>query len=293
MARVILACRGEGQWGSREDDNSKIDLIFAAAHPWHDGERMLVLCQVKSGKSYGEILAGDAGFKLKGPAMTAAKRSSHDICVVWVDRDLDRIFWAYVHPNSRAGVQTYGSNHEVGPAMLFDLARCMAGRYVAGAEGGSGVTLPGDDGDVAGRRALALASYRGTRFIQSPVLGPIELTRLGWRHMFRKSRAAQNKSASLDLIPRLPALLQQRPSVIAITSAEFVQRKNLEHRLCEYLLKYERVRVQDKNGKSRTVTAHIRVLEEIRYPENWERRAMLSQLVSRRVVLKSAYYKEG
>lgn len=34
MSMLILACRGEGHWGSREEDNSKIDMIFSFEHPW-------------------------------------------------------------------------------------------------------------------------------------------------------------------------------------------------------------------------------------------------------------------
>ena len=293
MAKVLLACRGEGQWGSRQDDNSKIDMMFAADHPWHAGERLLVLCQVKSGPSYGSILTSGSGFKLMGSAKTAARRSSHDVCVVWVDRDNNRAFWAYIHPDSRSEVQNYGSNHEISPAMIFDLARCMAGRTAGGGGGGRGVTLPDEADDFAARRKFARNSYRRTKAIQSPILGKIELTRLGWRHMFRKSRAALNKNASLNLIPRLPAILQQRPSAAAITSTQYHQRGSSYHRICEYLLKYEHINIRRKGEtKTREVTAHIRVIEEISYPKNWESRAMLSQLVDRRGVLKSVYYKE-
>jgi len=293
MAKVILACRGEGQWGSRQDDNSKIDLMFATDHPWHKGERMLILCQVKSGPSYGSILQEGGGFKLMGSAKAAAKKSSHDICIIWVDRDNDRAFWAYIHPDSKSDVQGYGSNHEINPAMIFDLARCMAGRGAAGGEGGRGVTLPDGADDIPQRRAFALRSYRQARFVESPVLGRIELTRLGWRHMFRKTRSAQNKNASLNLIPRLPSILQERPSVVAITSTQFHQRGNFDHRICEYLLKYEQINIRRRQEPNqRKITAHIRVIEEVRYPRDWEKKAMLSQLVDRRVVLKSAYYKE-
>lgn len=293
MAKVILACRGEGQWGSRQDDNSKIDLIFAADHPWHAGERMLVLCQVKSGPSYGSIVKGSDGFKLMGAAKSAAKRSSHDICVVWVDRDTDRAFWAYIHPNTRSDVQIYGQNHEVSPAMVWDLARCMAGRGSWGGQGGSGVVLPDVTGQVKARRKLALETYRRIGSVQSPTLGKIELTRFGWRHMFRISRASVNKNASLNIIPRLASILKSRPSVTSVTSFQVFNRGDQDHRVCEYLLKYERVALYRKHAaKQKNVTVHIRVVEEVRYPRDWANRAMLSQSVERRVVLKSAYYKD-
>jgi hypothetical protein len=293
MAKALLACRAEGQWGSREDDSAKIDLILTLDHPWHPGERMLVLCQVKSGPSYGEILRDGTGFKLLGAAKVAAKRSSHDICMIWVDRDLSRAFWAFLHPNSKSGVQEYGAIHEINPTMLFDLARCMAARSPTGSSGGRGVMLPDVTSDIPVRRALALQAYRKAKSVQSPILGDIELTRLGWRHMFRKSRAAANKNASLNLIPRLEAILKCHPSATAITASDLSDQEGYVRRTCEYLLKYERVNIRRKGDTSpRTVTVHVRVLEEICFPTDWERMAMLSQQVSRRVVLKSAYYKE-
>ena len=291
MSRLMLACRGEGQWGSREDDNAKIDLIFTMGHPWHPGERLLILCQVKSGAAYGAVLPKNTGFKLNGAAKAAARRSSHAICLAWVDRASDRVFWAFLHPDTRPGPQEYGSNHEVSPAVRYDLARCMAGRRSGGAEGGRGVVLPEVSGDVAARRAEAFRSYRQVREVQSPVLGSIEFTRLGWRHMFRRSRAAQNKNASVNLLPRLPVLLRESPSVVAITATEFSQHAGLTTRQCEYLLKYERVTARTKTGRLQPVTVHVRVIEEVRYPTDWYAKTMLTQRVSRRVVLKSAYYK--
>lgn len=294
MAKVILACRAEGKWGSRQDDNSKIDLVFTADHPWHIGERMLILCQVKSGGSYGSVIANDAGFKLMGSAKSAAKRSSHDICVVWVDRDTDRAFWAYIHPNSRSDVQIYGLNHEVSPAMVWDLARCMAGRNFWGGQGGTGVVIPEELCHVKARRQSALKLYRQVKQVKSPVLGNIEFTRFGWRHMFRRSRASSNKNSSLNTIPRLPAILAQKPSAVAITSFDIYRRGEQEHRLCEYLLKYDRVKLSCKaTTTSKVVTVHVRAVEEVRYPSDWVNKAMRAQSVERRVVLKSAYYKQA
>ena len=124
LAKIVLACRGEGHWGSREEDNSKIDLFFSAEHPWVKRERLIILTQVKSGESFGSTLSH--GFKLKAKAKSAAIRTTHPVCVVWVDRDINRIFWAYVHPATTASDQEYGAYHEVAPPMIYDLARCAA-----------------------------------------------------------------------------------------------------------------------------------------------------------------------
>lgn len=290
MARVLAACRGEGQWGSREEDNSKIDLVFSTVHPWHSKERMLILAQVKSGESYGSR-QNDGGFKLFTKAKNGAKRTCHDICLVWVDREKNAVFWAYIHPFSNSTAQTYGPHHSVTPAMVFDLARCSSKRNTGGS-GGRGIIVSPANKSLPETRKKAVRAYKSIREVTNPVLGKIETTRLGWRHMFRRSRAARNKAASLDLIPVLGVLLEQHPTSNAIVSTDFFTRDGFEHRTCEHLLKFSETSVFRKcNRQLEKVTTYIRVIEEIRYPTDWADKAMLSQLVTRRAVLKSAYYK--
>lgn len=289
MAKIILACRGEGHWGSREEDNSKVDMFFSAPHPWHKGERLVVLAQVKSGSTYGSTLA--SGFKLTGAAKGAAIRTNHGVCVAWVDRDKNRIFWAYVHPTTTTRPQEYGAYHEVAPPMLYDLARC-AGLKRTGKSGGKGVIIRKRSSAIKTRRISVKETYRDFNKLFCPALGHIELTRLGWRHMFRKSRGKGNKSSSLDLIPYLKRILEQSPSSHAITEHKKFEANGYTHRICDHLLKFDKVKVQsDPTKELEQATAHIRVIEEIKYPTNWESNVMLSQLVSRRIVLRSAYLK--
>lgn len=288
MARVLLACRGEGFWGSREEDGAKIDLVFSCAHPWASGERLFVLAQVKSGPSYGNIL--QSGFELKRKAKEAALRTTHDVCVVWVDRAEARLFWAYVHPTATAATQQYGAHHEVSPAMLYDLARVAASRR-SGATGGNGVTVRRRHSSVTGRRRNVKSAYRDLQ-LYCPVLGNIEATRVGWRHMFRKGRSRGNKATSLELIPYLGILLKQWPTAHAITSSTTKLHKGMVHRTCEHLVTYDRIKIQSKSGSpAESARAFVRVIEEICYPQRWDAQAMLSQLVARRVVLRSAYIK--
>ncbi len=291
LARVLLACRGEGQWGSREEDSSKIDLIFSTKHPWYSRDRMLVIGQVKSGGSYGA--ASKSGFTLKSSAKKSAKKTSQGICVVWVDRDLNQIFWAYVHPNSNSGSQEYGEHHRVTPAMVFDLARCSANSGLGPAHG-RGIIVSPSQKPLAERRKNSLKAYRTAGQVLSPNLGTIEFTRLGWRHMFRRSRSAKNKSSSIDLVPYLPNLLGHHPWASSVTSVNYEVRNGYEYRTCEHLMKFNGVQIYDsKLAHTKHVMAYVRVIEDVRYPCNWAERAMLSQLIDRRVVLKSAYYKHN
>ncbi|WP_284454509.1 hypothetical protein [Cupriavidus campinensis] len=292
MAKIILACRGEGQWGSREEDNSKIDMFFSAAHPWYKGERLVILSQVKSGTSYGETQK--SGFRLKTRAKKEAVKTSHEICLAWVDRDANEIYWAYVHPTTSVRSQDYGAYHRVTPAMIYDLARC-ANHKRSGSTGGRGIIIRQHSATSIDkpRRDRVQLVYRSFKKILCPAIGEIELTRLGWRHMFRKGRRRLNKATSMDLIPYLDKLLRQSPSKHAITEHRTFSSKGYTYRVCEHLMKYDQVKTIDTaTSTTADMVAHIRVIEEIRYPANWECNVMLSQLVERRVVLRSAYLKK-
>lgn len=286
---MVTACRGEVCWGSREEDNSKIDLILSIEHPWYPKERMLVLVQVKSGETYG--VKTQQGFRLKTAAIKAAKRTSHSICIIWVCRESNQAFWAYVHPNTQISQRDYSHYHQVTPATLFDLARCMS-KNTTNACGGNGIIIRRREGNLTNRRRLVYSAYKDTNKIFSPAIGAIELTRLGWRHMFRANRSATYKQTSLDLIPYLERIVSQSPTDHAITSYSERESNGFVYRITEHLLKYDKAMYSAKQKSERqSTTVIIKAIEEIRYPKNWQANAMLSQCIDRRVVLKSAYYK--
>lgn len=286
---ILSACRGEVCWGSREEDNSKIDLILSAEHPWFSKERMLVLAQVKSGDSYGTKT--EQGFTLKGAAIKAAKRTSHAICVLWVCRATNQVFWAYIHPNSNELPQEYSNYHVVSPATLFDLARCMS-RISFTSHGGSGITIRRIEGNLTKKRKQVLDIYRKFEKIFSPALGYIEFTRKGWRHMFRANRSTTYKQTSLDLIPYLGKIITQQPSEHAITDFKEWEHNGFVYRSTEHLMKYNNIKYSAKGiSNAQRTTVIIKAIEEIRYPKNWQLNAMLSQCIDRRVVLMSAYCK--
>lgn len=288
-AMFISACRGEVSWGSRDQDNSKIDLILSYEHPWFSQEKVIVLSQVKSGASYGEII--EDGVSIKPRAVESCLRTSHSICLIWVDRKVSKIFWAYLLPGARKGARSYGRHHELTPAIAFDLARCMA-TPSRGPKGGTGITIQEYPSEkLTQRRRHAKEQYRHVNEVVAPTLGNIEFTRLGWRHMFRSSRSKRYKALSLNLIPLLPKILIRFPSDQAIIATNYWNYGLYSHRSVEHLLKFSGVAIQDDGGKRRVATVVVRLVEEIRYPKDWAGRAMLSQNVSRRVVLRSAYYK--
>lgn len=286
---IIKAIGAEVSWSSRNEDGRKIDLICSYDHPWVDKERVIFFTQVKSGKTYGKLEHN--GFTLFSTAKKAAQRTSHSICVIWVDRDTNQAYWAYIHPFSKSSSQEYSNYHLITPATKFDIARCQA-KGIPGISEGAGIILKKLTGDIKTNRAYALNHYKKLKNLDivNPNLGKIEFTRVGWRHMFRKQRRSTNKEKSFAAIPYLSQILTHKPSDIYITNYQQEKIKNFEYRTCEYVLTYEKVKINSA-GSLKTVKVHTRILEEIRWPTNWQSNPMLSQMVERRVVLLNAYYK--
>lgn len=289
-AMLLSAIRAEISWGSREEDGRKIDLFLSCDHPWFKKERLIILSQVKSGSTYGNVLS-NGGFTLKRQAYVSAQRTTHSIFIIWVDRDTNKIFWAYVHPHSNPISNNYGIHHSLNPATYFDLARCVS-RDLNIVSDGKGIIIRQRTSELKIRRKNVLNTYRAFDNVFCPSLGTIEITRLGWRHMFRKGRNIKHKKTSLNAIPYIKKILHHKPTEHAITDVKEWTYNKFDYRKAEHLLKYNSVKSSVGNTDLSEIVIIIRIIEEIRYPSNWINTAMLTQQVERRLVLKTIYYKE-
>jgi hypothetical protein len=288
-SQLLQSVGGEISWGSRNEDGRKIDLICSFDHPWVDSERVLILIQVKSGDSFGAIHG--SGFKLKSAAKSAALRTSHSICILWVNRISDKCFWAYLHPHSTSKNQIYGEHHKVNPALIFDLTRCQS-QHLPIKSGGKGLILSIPDLPLKELRKKVISKYvsYSDNKIVSPCLGEIECTRVGWRHMFRKTRSKVAKEKSLATILYLDKILSDYPTGIYVTNREFEIIDGYEYRRIVYVLSFESAKIFLK-GESISTKIVVRIFEEIRWPENWRGCSILSQKTDRILKLESCYFK--
>ena len=106
---LVNAFNAEVRWGSRNEDGSKIDLFISYAHPWKNGERIILFVQIKSGVSYGKM--EDGKLKLYKKAFDEVKRELNNICLIWLDQIEGECYWAYIHPQGPSNVTEYGKNH--------------------------------------------------------------------------------------------------------------------------------------------------------------------------------------
>jgi len=291
-ASILLIALGcELKWGSRNEDGRKIDLLLSYDHPWLYKERMIMLGQVKSGPTYGA--SNKNGFTLLGAAKVSVKTIVSPMIMFWVDRVKNQLFWAFLHTHSTLKPQHYSSIHSVTPAIRFDLARVQSMLQMT-KKGGKGIILKKKSSLLINNRKLAKECYKQYKMkpLFSPCFGEIEFSNKSWRQLFRKSRSAKNKEASLITIPYLDLILSDLPSKIYVTSHKYEHHNKSTHRLVEYVLHYSQVELYDPITQSNKKTNVIcRVIEEIVFPSHWKSIVQISQLVFRRVNLLSCYYK--
>lgn len=284
---LINAFNAEIRWGSRNEDNSKIDMFISYDHPWCAGERIILLIQVKGGPQYGAIDNGVIKFYKR--SFVEAKRSLNNICFVWNDYHSGHSYWAYIHPNTNVKLTQFGANHLVTPCIRFEIARCISRFHAFNKKGGKGIIMNfnATQSPIKDYRKEKRKLYNSYGTIANPLLGNIEITELGWQHILRKSRVKQYKSDSLYIIPYLKQILDQQPSRHWVNSFSKYSRKTFEFCQYEHVLSYENVKTNtDIQGK-----VIIKLLEEIGYPKSWSYEPLLSQKIIRRVVFKSCSWK--
>ncbi|WP_312334718.1 hypothetical protein [Sphingobacterium sp.] len=290
-SNLIQALNAEVSWGSRNEDNSKLDLLLSFNHPWILGQRVLLFSQVKSGSSFGKI-SNNNSIKLFAKGIKQAQTSQNNICLIWYDHNTKENYWMFVHPNTNSKATVLGRNHLLTPATKFEIIRCISRIGKQNYFNARGLTI-----DVLTFEKVPISDYRKsikkiyTKFgsIINPLYGKVNITNYGWKHMFRKSRKLTHKNDSLIILPYLKQLLTFQPDRHWIIS--FITHKHGDFTVLKYehILRYEKI----KNNKDANMyEIVIKLVEETVFPTNWKKENLLSQKVFRKVVLKSTSLKK-
>jgi len=287
-SNIINAFNAEVRWGSRNEDNSKIDLFISYNHPWNNNERIILLVQIKSGPSYGKVSNGKV--TLYKRAFKEVKRNLNNICLIWLDHNTGENYWTYIHPNTNVQLTEFGRNHILTPAIRFEIARSITRNHTFNKTGGKGIILNLNvtQSPISTYRKSIKSIYNRIGTVLNPLFGTIEFTEFGWNHMFRNSRNKIFKSHSLYIIPYLKQILKHQPSKHWINSFEPFTRKEFEFCQYEHVLTYEDI----KSNTNLTGKVIVKIIEEVGYPKLWKQETLLSQKIIRRVIIKSCSWKE-
>lgn len=288
-SNILQALGAEISWGSRNEDNSKIDLLISFNHPWNHGQRILLLAQVKSGASFGKV---DKKIKIYRRGIQEAKKSLNNILLVWFDHNTKENYWSYIHQNTNPKIVELGRNHILSPATRFEVARCINKNISQNRFNSRGIILnfKNKTSDISNFRKDTKLIYRKHKEITNPLYGNILFTNYGWKHMFRKTRLKKYKLDSLIIIPYLKQLLRFQPDRHWINNFE-IQSHNINKIYSyEHVLRYENIKNNITEDKFEVV---IKLIEEVGFPENWKQENLLTQKVKRKVVVKSCSLKKA
>ncbi len=282
-SQLIIALKAEVKWGSRNEDNSKIDLLLSFEHPW-TSNRIFVLSQVKTGYEKQIKVDEEGYFIVGGNVIKNIKRTINTILFTWVQRNTGKCYWANIYSTTPQKKIKFGQNHLLSPATRYELTIKFNWANQIHRHG-KGVRLKNGlfSANITSARNECRKIYKSLNSINNPIFGEISLTRLGWNHMFRKSRSLKFKKASMELVPNLGIILRQAPDKYWINNFIVYQMNSYCFWHYEYVLKYFNV----KDQSAKRIEIVIKIIEEIAFPVNWLIDPFLSQKVKRIVTFKS------
>lgn len=297
-AALTISLEARILWASRTEDDSKVDLISVITHPWIENTVQVIFTQVKSGKSFCEIK--DKTLKVNKSKFDDFLNRNHHTLICWTNVDDDIPYWFIIKANAQYFKTEYPEHHKISPASRFDIIRILTSSTLK--DGGKGLIFSRRNS----RYEYDLDSFKNLRNdakkiyksinsenIINPLLGKIEFTRLGWRHVTRESRLDDYKVASYEIIKILNKIISKTPTKHYIIESQIKEDENLTFRENEYILIYENVRCYDRENEKQIITnVYIKLLEVIGFENNWMNKANTSAIVKRRVIFKSIYYKE-
>jgi hypothetical protein len=179
---------------------------------------------------------------------------------------MDRLYWFAPDPRSAWLYVKIGRRQYVRPSLRYDLARLHEYASWTRKIPRQTVALSSE----ANLMARARAAYKAlkTSDIRHPLVGPLTISRMAWRHVTRRSKATSQRRLNLDALRYLKTFLDKTPDRFVIEQGPIEQSGRLlvEKR---YILCWYR-RCLFVGGKSHSLA--VRILEEISYPRDWTAR---------------------
>lgn len=266
-ALLGIAVCAETAHATLEDDCAKVDLKIGMPHAFHNGTRITVHCQVKSGQSYRSPSSSKAQLvlQLDEDTLSVLRSGTQPALLLWVPpKPSPRIYWHILDRRHtlRTRVKIPRENF-VTPSLRIDLSRASAfDRYSHSIPRQDVASLSEDQVTRTARQA-----YRtlGSQQLRHPLLGTLRVTRLGWRHITRASKSKQKRLQSLRVVPYLPMVLENIPDHYVVTdkSIKVVGSRTVERR---HVLMWYRNAFRLESVPHLAI---VRVREEVSYPTNW------------------------
>jgi hypothetical protein len=267
-AQLGIATFGETTAATLAEDWAKVDVKFSFKHAIISDKLVTFHAQIKAGPSYKQPSSNSRHLVLgiDKATISALSGAGNPGLLIWVPPPpMDRIYWHAA--DSRNQIKTpicIQRNQYIRPSLRYDLSRIH--NYASFSLGYPQLSIRSDK--TTNITNDAKKAYKELRSLKpyNTLIGHIRVTRLGWRHVTRRSKTTSRRELSLRVVPYLKHFLDKRPERYACNCCDIqvVGKWATESR---FLLCWYR-KALHIDGKSYTLL--IRIKEEIQYPARWK-----------------------
>ena|ERR1700761_8465584 len=271
------------------EDAAKVDVKLSFRHIANPSKLVTVHAQVKSGPSYRRSSNGEfITLGIDKETLLALSGSGMPGLVIWVPPPpMDRMYWYATDPRSPLKTPAkIRKTQYVRPSLRYDLSRLYD--YAAWSRRYTKQTVA----DLTEQQVMPKAkiAYKALQLanLTNPLVGPLRVTRLAWRHITRRSKSSARRTLSLRVVPYLKAFISSPPDRYAC-NFESIRTEGASTVETRFLLCWYRQALTIA-GESYSVLVRIR--EEITYPTNWSSRPLGDKEVRQTATLSSWWCKK-
>ena len=248
-----------------DEEAGKVDLRISFRHAFNPKQLLTAVAQIKSGPSYRRRTSDTRKITLQLDRETVTAMHGLAGIILWVPPSpSERIYWYASDPRRPLSLSPRIPHSQfVRPSIRYDLTRLLEHRNWTNALPRQTVSNM-DDGAVIGSAKKAYSKLKSTAVV-NPLVGRLNITRLAWRHVTRRSKVARERTLNLRATPHLPAFLTQHPTRFTVDQAS-IDRFGSHSRDRRYILCWYRNALVIDN---KSYSLAVRIREEISYPTQW------------------------
>lgn len=290
-AALSIGLCAESSHATLQEDGAKLDLKITFKNRWTDTPSLVAVhCQVKHGDSFQYVSKDHRTITLQFTPDTiqALGDAAPPALLIWVPPWPKRkLYWFIVKRGGLLSgrVKIKKTGNVVTPALRFELIRSaiFGRRNPRGPE----VVLPPYSIPEIALAKSEYAALKQKKFV-NPLLGPISITRLAWRHITRRGRRNAYRRASFRILPWLDKFLTRIPTryLVELKQQQTQGRTIKEQR--EIVFWFENA-ILDSNHHHALL---VRFIEEVTYPVDWQTRALAEEDVRQTTTLMGWWYKK-
>lgn len=264
-AMLSLSLSGQTKWVSLEGERQHLDLMVDFTSPF-DGSARSLPVQVKTGSSFGAWAKGRWRMdNIDRTHVIRWRESRLPTLLVWVQTEpITKAYWRLILPRTPLETLSISRHNLVNPAATYELERMWRLHTTTRIERLS-LELPAAKTFVEDRNK-ARSYWNGFGPILDCMnLGPVAVTRHGWRHMTRASKSRSRIHDSLRLIRYLPVFLKREANTVETTDLVTRVEGSIVVEERTILLTYRNIHFCHEGYFS----VYFRVRYSARFPQRW------------------------